>query len=109
MFQVNGYTFCYHRSPVIRKPVFGISDVYDMVGALTFQTETRGMRLSMQQTTNVLTEPLLIFPVRPKIKNSLFGIADRLTCFAATQIFFSKSEIFLIIFTISVHVQIVNI
>ena len=26
--------------------------------------------------------------IRPKIKNSLFGIADRLTCFAATQNFF---------------------
>ena len=45
----------------------------------------------------------------PKIKNSLFGIADRLTCFDATQFFFSKSEIYIIFFTISVHVVIVNI
>ena len=36
--------------------------------------------------------PICFFKVGG-IKSSLFGIADRLTCFAATQFFFSKSEI----------------
>ena len=50
---------------------------------------------------------LISLQIGPRIKYSLFGIADRLTCFAATQLFFFQNLRFF--FTISFYGQIVNI
>ena len=65
---------------------------------ICFITFSQGKSNSKYANTLKTVMGLVAVAVRPKIKNSLFGIADRLTCFAATQKFFPKSEIFFLSF-----------